>query len=225
MKTSNHLFLLIWIVWLGSNCSGAQKSAEYWVPSSEMDKLSERSEALPDAPPEQRKILYSAYLTLAVDQPDSTSKQIERIASKYGGYVNEIGTYNAIIRVKSDQLEAAVGAISALGKVQQKRLEGQDVTSEYLDYQIRLDNAQKARDRYLELLAKAENVEAALQVEKELERLNGTIDMLKGRMNRIDHLSDFSTITISIKEKKKPGVLGYVGIGVYQAFKWLFVRN
>jgi hypothetical protein len=77
----------------------------------------------------------------------------------------------------------------------------------------------------LELLAKAENVEAALKVEKELERLNSTIDLLKGKMNRINHLAEFSTITINLKEKKKPGIIGYVGIGIYRSVKWLFVRN
>ncbi|MBK6622314.1 MAG: DUF4349 domain-containing protein [Saprospirales bacterium] len=102
---------------------------------------------------------------------------------------------------------------------------GQDVTDEYTDYQIRLDNARKARERYLELLAKAENVEAALKVEKELERLNETIDLLEGKMTRIDHLSEFSTITIALKERKNPGLIGYIGIGLYYSVKWLFVRN
>jgi hypothetical protein len=86
--------------------------------------------------------------------------------------------------VKSEHLNDAIKEISELGKVQGKSLSGQDVTEEYLDFQIRLENAEKSRERYLELLAKAENVEAALKVEKELERLNGTIDLLKGKMNR-----------------------------------------
>jgi hypothetical protein len=88
-----------------------------------------------------------------------------------------------------------------------------------------LDNSEKARTRYLALLAKAEDVQAALLVEKELERLNGTIELMKGKMNRMEHLVDYSTITIYISEKKKPGVIGYIGIGIFKAVKWLFVRN
>ncbi|MBC8147315.1 MAG: DUF4349 domain-containing protein [Bacteroidetes bacterium] len=172
-----------------------------------------------------RKILFSAYLSLTVKNPDTANYHIEKIAKKYKGYVNQIGTYRTIIRVKSDKLNEALAEISALGRVESKSLTGQDVTEEYLDYQIRLQNAEKASGRYLELLAKAENVEAALAVEKELERLNGTIDLLKGKMNRINHLAEFSTITLNLKEKKKPGVLGYVGMGLYYSVKWLFVRN
>ncbi|MCF8298469.1 MAG: DUF4349 domain-containing protein [Saprospiraceae bacterium] len=172
-----------------------------------------------------RKILFSANLSLTVKNPDTANARIENIAKKYEGYVNQIGTYRTVIRVKSEKLNEALEEISALGRVESKSLTGQDVTEEYLDYQIRLENAEKARGRYLELLAKAENVEAALAVEKELERLNGTIDLIKGKMNRINHLAEFSTITINLKEKKKPGVLGYIGMGVYYSVKWLFVRN
>lgn len=173
----------------------------------------------------QKKILFSAFLSLSVEIPDSANYHIEKISEKYGGYVNEIGTYRTIIRVKSESLNDAIEEISELGKVQNKNLSGQDVTEEYLDYTIRLENAQKSRDRYLELLKKAETVEATLKVEKELARLNEAIDLLKGKMNRIDHLSEFSTITINLKEKKKLGPIGYIGMGLYQAVKWLFVRN
>jgi hypothetical protein len=83
----------------------------------------------------------------------------------------------------------------------------------------------KARERYLELLEKAENVQAALMVEKELERLNGEIDMLKGKINRLEHITEYSSITVYIKEKVKPGIIGYVFVGLYKGDKWLFVRN
>lgn len=174
---------------------------------------------------EDRKILYSAFLSLKVEEPDSANAHIEKIAKKYKGYVNEVGTYRTVIRVKSKHLEEAVKEISALGKLQNKNITGQDVTEEYFDYKIRLENAEKARKRYLELLAKAENVEAAVQVEKELERLNEKIELLKGKLKRINHLSEFSTITINLKEKKKPGILGYIGLGLYHSIKWLFVRD
>lgn len=181
-----------------------------------------REQTLPD---DSRKIIFNAHLYMAVENPDSVSHKIEQLAEKYNGYASEVGTARTVIRVESSQLEAAVNAITQLGKVQNQSLQGRDVTNEYLDYQIRLDNALKARERYLELLSKAENVEAALQVERELERLNETIDLLKGRMNRIEHLSAFATITVELKEKKKPGILGYIGLGLYHSVKWLFVRN
>jgi hypothetical protein len=173
----------------------------------------------------ERKVLYDAYITLSAKDTELAAKQVEEIAKKYEGYVLQSGTYATTIRVKSDKLKLAIADIEILGKVQNQSISGQDVTEQYLDYGIRLENAEKARLRYLELLEKAENVEAALLCEKELERLNETIETLKGKMNRIDHLVEFSTITVTIKEKKKPGLIGYVGMGLYYSVKWLFVRN
>jgi hypothetical protein len=174
---------------------------------------------------DDRKILYDADLTLTVETPDSTSSYIQAIAKRYGGYVNETGTYRSIIRVESQLLDAAIDDISQLGRLDRKSIRGQDVTETYLDYQIRLDNAQQARGRYLDLLDQAATVDEILKVEKELERLNETIDLLKGKMNRIDHLDTYATITINLRERQKPGILGYIGIGLYRGVRWLFVRG
>lgn len=173
----------------------------------------------------EKKVIYSTTIDLTVKVPDTASVQIGNIAKKYNGYVQQSGTTSCVIRVEEKFYKAAIDEISLLGRVESKNSYGEDVTAQYSDYAIRLENAEKARARYLELLAKAENVEAALHVERELERLNETIELMKGQMNRIDHLSSYSTITVYLKEKKKPGIIGYVGIGLYRAVKWLFVRN
>jgi hypothetical protein len=174
---------------------------------------------------ENRVVIYRATAELVVSNIDTLNQRLTYVAKKYEGYVVTLGNKQSSIRVKSSELEKALSEVLRFGKVKQKVISGQDVTEEYNDFTIRLENANKARQRYLELLARAENVEAALKVEKELERLNGEIDMLIGKINRLKHLSDFSTIEVVIQEKKKIGVLGYVGLGIYKAVKWLFVRN
>lgn len=173
----------------------------------------------------EQKIIYSANLSLTVKQLDSANASISNIAKKYKGYVSESGTTRAIIRVESKYLKQAITDIELLGRIEWKKVIGQDVTDQYFDLTIRLENAEKARERYLQLLAKAENVEAALKVERELERLNNTIDELKGRLSKMNHLTKYSTITINLNEKKKLGVLGYVGVGMYRSVKWLFIRG
>ncbi len=207
-----------------SGCASSQKAHQEPVPG-KAGFGSSFEESAPEQGQQDRKALYFAYLSLVVENPDSAGRQMGRIAEKYNGYINEIGTTRTVIRVESGQLDAAIAEIEALGKLRSKNIVGQDVTEEYQDYNIRLENAEKARSRYLELLDKAETVEEILKVEKELERLNETIDLLKGRMARLDHLEAFSTISVELRERKKPGLMGYIGLGVYHAVKWLFVRN
>ena len=179
----------------------------------------------PQTPKEKRKILYSANMTLVSPLPDSINPQLERIAEKYDGYVGYLSTRQTTIRIKSEEFDNVIGEIEKLGKITRKDIIGNDVTEQYWDAQIRLDNALATRKRYIELLQMAKNVEEAILVERELTRISQDIDLLKGQINKIDNLEEFATITISIKEKKKLGLLGYVGVGLYKTVKWFFVRN
>jgi hypothetical protein len=207
-----------------------QKAPSYAYNGSDVATMGRRNELYNDmetlggAVPD-KKIIYSTYLTLLANIPDTAVVKMGEIAKRMGGYVQTSGTSMCTIRVPEEKRKEAEKEIETLGKVESKSTTGEDVTNEYADHAIRLENAQKARQRYLDLLAKAENVEAALKVEKELERLNETIELLKGQMQRIDHLAQYATITVYIKEKKKPGIIGYIGVGIFKAVKWLFVRN
>lgn len=173
----------------------------------------------------KRKIVYDASMRLDVKNVDSALVAAKEIAKKYEGYTQSIETSSTTIRIKNTRLNEAMHDLSKLGKIKWKTIKGDDVTEAYTDYQIRLDNAEKTRARYLELLNKATTVDEILKIEKELERLNENIDLIKGKMNRIDHLASFSTVTVYFQEKTKPGILGYPIIGIYKGIKWLFVRN
>ncbi|MGD1841483.1 MAG: DUF4349 domain-containing protein [Thermonemataceae bacterium] len=172
-----------------------------------------------------QRIISSAYLTLVCVSPDSTAKTLETIANKYEGYALELGTQRAVLRVEAESIDAALEEIKQLGEAKNLTRKAEDVTDQYADAQIRLENAEKTRNRYLELLKKAEDVEATLLVEKELQRLTTEIELLKGTIERLEHLSTFATISITLTEKKKKGVLGVVFVGLYEGVKWLFVRN
>ncbi|MFM8914079.1 MAG: DUF4349 domain-containing protein [Flammeovirgaceae bacterium] len=213
--------LLFWITLLGliSSCesTNAVRSPRY--------RIGGGTEGAPERVKEARVVIYRASAELVVSNVDTVNIRLSQIAKRYGGYVVVLGNKQSSIRVEAIHLEKALNDVLHSGRVRRKTISGQDVTEEYNDFTVRLENANKARQRYLELLARAENVEAALKVEKELERLNGEIDLITGKLNRLNHLSEFSTIEVALVEKKKIGVLGYVGLGIYEAVKWLFVRN
>lgn len=176
--------------------------------------------------PKTRLITYDANIDLTIkESTDSIKTILNDIAKKYDGYMSSSNNYSTTIEVKSNMLDTAIAAIAALGEITSKNIIGNDVTDRYTDYEIRLENAQSARKRYLELLSQAENVSAALMVEKELERLNTEIDLLEGQMRSITQNVQYSSITVYLHEKVKPGILGYIGIGIYESVKWLFVRG
>jgi len=176
-------------------------------------------------PSSGRVILFNANITIETDDTDALSSRITSLAATYGGYVVSTSSGLVVIRVQADKFDSAVEEIKKSDEDAEVRIFSEDVTGTFRDTQIRLDNKIKARDRYLELLKRAENVPAALEVERELERLNVEIEELKGQINRLSHLARYSTISVRIEEEVKPGPLGYLFYGTYRAVKWLFIRN
>jgi hypothetical protein len=172
-----------------------------------------------------KMLVYNANMGLTVKNSDTTIAQITRIAEEQKGYIVSKSNYRITIRIESEKLEGTLAQVARLGKMTSKSVSTTDVSDKYADVKIRLDNAEKARTRYLELLAKAENVEAALKVEKELERLNTEIDQLRGQMIKMEHDVRFSTLTVSINQKQKLGPLGYLFVGIGKGIGWLFVRG
>ncbi|MFA9219594.1 MAG: DUF4349 domain-containing protein [Sediminibacterium sp.] len=172
-----------------------------------------------------KMLVYNANIGITVKNSDSTISQITRIAEEQKGYVVSKSNYQITIRIESEKLDGTVAQVSKLGKLTRKSVSTTDVSDNYADIKIRLDNAEKARTRYLELLAKAENVEAALKVEKELERLNTEIDQLRGQVIKMEHDVRFSTLTVNVNQKQKLGPLGYLFVGIGKGIGWLFVRG
>lgn len=217
------------LILLGASMTLASCSMHKVMMSERIDRNSIGSEEIAQdstsAVAKPRMLIYDAELRMVVKNFDSANVTIASIAEHYGGYVQSLGSGRSVIRVKTEYLNAALTDMAGIGKINEKKVYGDDITDEYTDYSIRLENMTKARQRYLELLAKAENVQAALLVEKELERLNGEIDQMEGRMKNLSHRVAYSTITIIMQEKVKPGIIGYIGIGLYYGVKWLFVRN
>lgn len=178
-----------------------------------------------DIPAGERVIIFNADVTIETDDPAAISAAVAGLAPKFGGYVVSASYESVTIRVEAAKFESVIEEIKKFGEDVKVRVFTEDVTEQYRDTQIRLDNKLKARERYLELMKRAENVQAALQVERELERLNVEIEELKGKINRLSHLAKYSTITVAIEEKVKPGPLGYIFYGIYKVVKWLFIRN
>ncbi|GAB3297354.1 DUF4349 domain-containing protein [Hymenobacter tenuis] len=168
-------------------------------------------------------MVYNADVRLRVTRPDTAQARVRRLVVREQGYLVQTSEERMQLRVPAERLPVVLQALPGIGKVESQNLRGQDVTEEYTDYQIRLENAQKARQRYLELLAKAANVTEAVAVEKELQRLNTEIDQFTGQLQRLQHLTSYATLTIELRPKTRLGPLGYVAVGVYKAVRWLFI--
>ena len=177
-------------------------------------------------PESDRKLIVTVELTLEVDSTRNAGDSIVAIAVRRGGFVVAGSLREVAVRVPTEGLEEAIGQMIALGRLIDRKYTGSSITDSYRDDQIRLDNALKLRERFLQLLDKAESIQDILDIQRELERINHEIDGLRGRINSVSQRMEFTVVTVRLRSPvvHKPGPLGFVFYQIYKGCRWLFVR-
>jgi hypothetical protein len=162
-------------------------------------------------------LIYTANVQLAVFEAKKGLDAAEKLARESGGYLVRRDDHSITFRVPSGKFEGVLADVLKLGDVLHRDVSVRDVTDEFYDLQVRLKNLEAMRDRFEELLKRAQKVEEALAVERELERVAGEIERLKGRLKLLKELIAFSTITIEFQARP----VDQVGSAVKLPFPWL----
>lgn len=155
-----------------------------------------------------RLIIRTANLGLLVTDTEETVADITRLAEQSGGWVvtSNLYQYNQnaksgdiTIRIPATGFNSAMEALKSMAvEVLSENISGQDVTEEYVDLEARLANLEATAVRVRTFLDEAITVEEALAVNQELSRLEGEIEVLKGRMQYLSQSAAFSTISVSL---------------------------
>ena len=158
--------------------------------------------------PGERLVIRDASLVLQVVDVSAADQQIRTAVSAANGYVLSSSTNgtdaDAVIyltlKIPSDQLDATITLVEKLSdKILSRSMSGSDVTEEYIDMSGRLVAQEAARDRLLELLKKAETVEAAVAVNSALTDVQSQIEQLSGRMRYLRQGSQLSSLSVEIR--------------------------
>ncbi|MGC9040960.1 MAG: DUF4349 domain-containing protein, partial [Roseiflexus sp.] len=164
-------------------------------------------------PVSERLVIKNASLTLEVVSVADAEAAIRQKAEQLGGFVVSVQTYGSgdsmqstiVFRVPAARFEEALSGVEGLAKkVLSRSVSGDDVTEEYVDLESRLRNLEATRDRLRDLLARAEKVEDALQVNQALTDVQGQIEQIKGRMHYLKQSAAMSTITAELRPVPPP---------------------
>jgi uncharacterized protein DUF4349 len=160
----------------------------------------------------ERKITLSATIQLRVDDIPAAVQTIEDIAADRGGYVsdsevsagpseeNDRGVSTMRIRVPAASYTSVIRELRGLATtVDSEGSQATEVTDEYTDLQARLRNLQATEARYLELLARAETIDEILTVQDRVNGVRLEIEQVQGRLNVLNDLTDFATISIDLR--------------------------
>lgn len=154
-----------------------------------------------DGPDVGRHIIYTASMQVSVFNLKDATERAEAMPNKYGGYVQNMSGSYFVLRIPSAKLRTVMDEIAGLGIVDARTLDAQDVTEEFLDIETRITVLEGTQKQMLELLTKARTVEEALQVRQALDSITMELEVLKGRLRRLESLTEFSTLTLNLVER------------------------
>jgi hypothetical protein len=152
--------------------------------------------AIDDPERKQPILIYTANFTLSVYEVEKSLDAVEGLARDAGGFMAKREDRSVTIRVPAQKFQDVVQAIEKVGDVLHRNVVSEDVTAEYRDLEVQLQNALAMRARFEKLLEKAVKVEEALSIERELGRITGDIERIKGRLKMLSDLARYSTITV-----------------------------
>lgn len=180
--------------------SEPRQSAE--VPPLPMDKI-ESQDVI------KKKIIKDGSIGLRVSELEKAKWRMDTLIKRHGGYyANERfqntdweSSYTLQIRIPATNFEQLIADIEkGDGQILFKEIDARDVTDQFIDLEIRLDNKRNYLNRYNDLLKQAKNVKEILEIEEKIRVLEEEIESTTGRLKYLSDLVDYSTLNLTISK-------------------------
>lgn len=170
-----------------------------------------------------KKIIKNGDMGIAVANISEAKKQVDGLLKTNDAYIQNENFSNAetsenleiVIRVPHQNFDRLINSFSnGIGAVEYKNISADDVTEEYTDVAIKLENKKIYLEKYRDLLKNAATTKDILEIQENIRKLEEEIDVAEGRLRFIDDRVNFSTLQLSLtKEKPRNSVTSKIGFG------------
>ncbi len=236
-KTIFSLFLLVFL-----NCSKTDKYST--VNASLIDVIPESPSKMETPPPPMevaknevpgevispkktdtisKKIIKNGDMEIAVSNLLEAKKKVSEIIKNNKAYLQSetfrnsdtSENINLVIRVPHQNFDAIINSFSdGIGSVEAKTVKAEDVTEEYTDVSIKLENKRIYLEKYREMLKNAASTKDMLEIQENIRALEDEIDVAEGRLRFIDDRVNYSTLELLLfKEKARTSATSKIGFG------------
>ena len=206
--------------------STAEPSAFYAAPASpqsailaqagEADKVAAKLQSVATDASAGRKIIRTGSMEMVVQHPSEVADQLTAMAEKMGGYLvsaqggGQSATAETLtIRVPAARFEEARAEIRKLGlRVENEKIDAQDVTRQYVDQDASLRNLHAEEMQYLTILKQANTVKDMLLVSERLSEVRGQIEQQQAEFNALSQQIDTVALTICLRTEAEAEVFG-----------------
>jgi hypothetical protein len=172
-----------------------------------------------------RKMVRTCSLEMVVAKPADAAEKIGALAQRLGGFVvtsevrgdQVVDGASLTIRVPAARFEEAKAEIRKLGlRVENEKIEAQDVTRQFVDESANLRNLRAEETQYLAILRQAKTVKDTLEVSEKLGEVRGQIEQQQAEFETLSKQIETVAITVTLIEQTQERVLGLNWRPLYQ---------
>jgi len=135
--------------------------------------------------------------------------QLKTIVNQSGGYVygTQYGEnanqkyYYVTVKIPPSAFESMPQALAGIGDLKSVDTSTQDVSNQYVDLAVRIQNLQAEKARLLEFYNRTSNVSELLEVEREVTRVQTEIEQLTAQKIQLERQAELATMTIRVYEE------------------------
>jgi len=124
------------------------------------------------------------------------------------------------VRVPADELTDVLGSLDDLGTVTATNVDRQDVTSQTVDLQARIDAAQASVDRLTQLMGQAQSVSDLIAAESALSERQALLESYQQQLKMLDDQVAMSTLSVTLTPEVEPVTADPAGFGDGLAAGW-----
>ncbi len=168
-----------------------------------------------------RKIIKTVHIQMETLEYDALLESLTAKTAEFGGYIesSSVSGYGVnqrlddtyiptryafvVVRIPTARLDEFTALVGTLGNITQKDENSEDITLTYADTEARKAALTVEYDRLMELLEKADTLEAIVALESRLSDVRYELDSLGSALRRYDSLIDYSTVNINIQETRR----------------------
>lgn len=168
----------------------------------------------PAEPLVERKLIRNGNIEFLTNDVKKTKTEIERIAKEQKGYIsaeneNNYGNrfqVNQTLRIPADKFDEVMKQLEGLAeKVENKNVNTEDVTEEFIDVEARLKTKKELEARYLDLLKQAKTIADIVSIESQIANVRAEIESMEGRLKYLTNQVSFSTLSVSYYQESAVG--------------------
>ncbi len=159
-------------------------------------------------------------VTIKVGNKEKTASNLIKYAERLGGYFTHLSDDKIIVKIPTDNTNRFVKRVKRSGFVISRGYETKDYAFQINQKKASLKAKKKVLGQYMDVL-KNSSEGSLLYVEKEVVSLVASIEQLEGSIRYMEHLLDFSQITVSFRFRNRATPTSKK----YSSFQWLNTMN